>query len=77
MVATSTHAWDDQWSVSHLNDERAEVLRVSNAHRVGRRAVLGHLHLLRTVGSRAGLLGGVCTIIHVYKLMMLNQSDLH
>ena len=45
---------------------------MSNAHRVGRRAVLGHLHLLRTVGSRAGLLGGVCTRMPKYKFMAMN-----
>jgi hypothetical protein len=66
MVFSEPMLVDDQLSrrsVSHLNDERAEVLRVSNTHRVGGRVVFGDLHLLRTVGSRPrpGLLGGVCT----------------
>ena len=53
---------------SHDSQSAIEVFRVSNAHRVGRRAVLGHLHLLRTVGSRARLLGGVCTRMPKYKI---------
>ena len=47
-------------SVSNLNTERAEVLRVSYTERVSWRTTLGDLDLLRAVSSRTWLLGCVC-----------------